>query len=96
MASPHLAKFGATIDHISGGRWGINVVTGYAPREARMFGGEHIEHDRRYEMAGEFTDILCRLWGETEDLTLHGKFWSTEKAFVTPKPCFGRGCPEPC
>ena len=59
----HLAKFGATIDHISGGRWGINVVTGYSPREARMFGGRHIEHDRRYEMAGEFTDILCRLWG---------------------------------
>ena len=44
-----LAKFGATIDHISGGRWGINVVTGYAPREARMFGGEHIEHNSRYE-----------------------------------------------
>jgi len=86
----HLAKFGATIDHISGGRWGINIVTGYAPREARMFGGQHIEHDRRYAMPGEFTDILCRLSAETEDLTMHGKFWSTEKAFVTPKPRFGR------
>jgi dimethylsulfone monooxygenase len=86
----HLAKFGATIDHISSGRWGINVVTGYSPREARMFGGQPIEHDRRYEMAGEFTDILCRLWGETEDLTLQGKFWSLEKAFVTPKPRYGR------
>jgi dimethylsulfone monooxygenase len=86
----HLAKFGATLDHISGGRWGINVVTGYAPSEARMFGGEQIEHDRRYEMAGEFTDILNRLWGETEDLTLRGKFWSIENAFVTPKPRFGR------
>jgi alkanesulfonate monooxygenase SsuD/methylene tetrahydromethanopterin reductase-like flavin-dependent oxidoreductase (luciferase family) len=86
----HLAKFGATIDHISGGRWGVNVVTGYSPREARMFGGAHIEHDRRYEMADEFTDILCRLWGESEDLTLQGKFWSLEKAFVTPKPRYGR------
>jgi FMNH2-dependent dimethyl sulfone monooxygenase len=86
----HLAKFGATIDHISGGRWGINVVTGYSPREALMFGGQHIEHDRRYEMAGEFTDILCRLWGETGDLTLQGKFWALEKAFVTPKPLYGR------
>lgn len=86
----HLAKFGATIDHISGGRWGINVVTGYSPREARMFGGQHIEHDRRYEMADEFADILCRLWGESEDLTLQGKFWSLEKAFVTPKPLYGR------
>jgi alkanesulfonate monooxygenase SsuD/methylene tetrahydromethanopterin reductase-like flavin-dependent oxidoreductase (luciferase family) len=86
----HIAKFGATVDHISGGRWGINVVTGYSPREARMFGGEHIEHDRRYEMADEFTDIMCRLWGALDDLTLQGKFWSVEKAFVTPKPRFGR------
>ncbi len=86
----HLAKFGATVDHISGGRWGINVVTGYSPREARMFGGRHIEHDRRYEMAGEFTDMLCRLWGARDDLTLEGKFWSVEKAFVTPKPRYGR------
>jgi dimethylsulfone monooxygenase len=86
----HLAKFGATIDHIAGGRWGINVVTGYAPREAQMFGGRHIEHDNRYEMAEEFTRILKQLWSETEDLTLQGKFWSLEKAFVTPKPRYGR------
>jgi FMNH2-dependent dimethyl sulfone monooxygenase len=65
-------------------------VTGYSPREARMFGGQHIVHDRRYEIAGEFTDILCQLWGETENLTLQGKFWSLEKAFVTPKPRYGR------
>jgi dimethylsulfone monooxygenase len=86
----HIAKFGATIDHISGGRWGINVVTGYSPREARMFGGQHIEHDRRYEMAAEFADIACRLWGATDNLTLQGKFWSLEDAFVTPKPRYGR------
>jgi FMNH2-dependent dimethyl sulfone monooxygenase len=86
----HLAKFGATIDHISGGRWGINVVTGYAPREARMFGGRHIDHDNRYQMAGEFASILKRLWGEREDLTLQGEFWSLENAFITPKPRYGR------
>jgi FMNH2-dependent dimethyl sulfone monooxygenase len=86
----HIAKFGATLDHISGGRWGINVVTGYSPREARMFGGRHIEHDRRYEMAEEFADIMCRLWGATDNMTLQGKFWSLENAFVTPKPRYGR------
>jgi dimethylsulfone monooxygenase len=86
----HLTKFGATIDHISGGRWGINVVTGYSPREAQMFGGQHIEHDCRYEMAEEFTDTLCRLWGASDDLTLQGKYWALEKAFVMPKPRFGR------
>ena len=60
------------------------------PREARMFGSQQIEHDRRYEMAGEFTDMLCRLWGASDDLTLQGEFWSLEKAFITPKPRFGR------
>jgi FMNH2-dependent dimethyl sulfone monooxygenase len=86
----HIAKFGATLDHIAGGRWGINVVTGYSPREARMFGRQHIEHDRRYEMAEEFADIMCRLWGATDNLTLEGRFWSLENAFVTPKPRYGR------
>lgn len=85
-----VAKFGATIDHISGGRWGINVVTGYSPREARMFGGQHIEHDRRYAMADEFTELMCRLWGASADLTFSGRFWAVEKAFVTPKPRYGR------
>ena len=86
----HLAKFGATIDHISGGRWGINVVTGYAPSEARMFGGQQIEHDRRYRWPENSPTSSTRLWSETEDLTLQGKFWSLEKALVTPKPRYGR------
>ena len=34
----HLAKFGATIDNMSGGRWGLNVVTGYKKSEFEMFG----------------------------------------------------------
>ena len=86
----HLAKFGATIDSISGGRWGLNVVTGYKPSEFEMFGLDPIEHDRRYVMADEFTTILERLWSEDEELTFEGRFWKTNKAFVTPKPVHGR------
>jgi FMNH2-dependent dimethyl sulfone monooxygenase len=82
----HLAKFGAAIDHISHGRWGVNVVTGYKPSEYRMFGLEPIEHDLRYEMADEFTTIMRRLWSENEDLTFDGTYWKTEKAFLAPKP----------
>ncbi len=82
----HLAKFGAAMDHISGGRWGINVVTGYKPSEYRMFGLDQIEHDHRYVMADEFTTIMERLWAEDEELTFNGKFWRTEKAFLAPKP----------
>jgi FMNH2-dependent dimethyl sulfone monooxygenase len=82
----HLAKFGAAMDHISGGRWGINVVTGYKPSEYRMFGLEPIEHDRRYVMADEFTAIMERLWTADEELSFDGQFWKTERAFLAPKP----------
>ena len=82
----HLAKFGAAMDHISDGRWGVNVVTGYKPSEYRMFGLEPIEHDLRYVMADEFTTIMKRLWTEDDELTFNGRFWQTEKAFLAPKP----------
>ena len=82
----HLAKFGAALDHISGGRWGINIVTGYKPSEYRMFGLDTIEHDLRYDMADEFTTIMERLWAEDDDLTVDGRWWKTEKAFLAPKP----------
>ena len=74
------------MDHISGGRWGINVVTGYKPSEYRMFGLEPIEHDHRYVMADEFTTIMERLWTEDEELSFNGQFWRTERAFLAPKP----------
>ena len=64
----HLAKFGATLDHISGGRWGANIVTGHIPREARMFGMERPEHGKRYEMADVFTDRLKQLWSADENM----------------------------
>jgi len=86
----HLAKFGATLDHIAKGRWGINVVTGYAAREPAMFGIQKAEHDRRYEMANVFAARLEQLWSLTDNLTVDGPFWSMEDAFVTPKPRFGR------
>ena len=85
----HLAKYGAVIDHMSGGRWGLNVVTGYKEREFRMFGLKPIEHDKRYAMASEFTTIMQRLWSEDEELTFKGKYWRTNGAFVAPKPVNG-------
>ncbi|SAK98816.1 luciferase-like monooxygenase [Caballeronia arationis] len=43
----HLAKFGATLDHISNGRWGLNLVTGHVETEWAMFGQPMIAHDER-------------------------------------------------
>ena len=86
----YLAKFGATIDHVSGGRWGLNVVTGFVPSEARMFGNEQVAHDKRYEMAAEFTELMKALWASDENLSRDGQYWRVMDAFVTPKPRFGR------
>ena len=86
----HLAKFGATLDHISGGRWGANIVTGHIPREAAMFGMRRPDHARRYEMADVFTARMKELWAADDNLTVEGPFWAMEKAFVTPKPRYGR------
>jgi alkanesulfonate monooxygenase SsuD/methylene tetrahydromethanopterin reductase-like flavin-dependent oxidoreductase (luciferase family) len=87
----HFAKFGATLDHISKGRWGVNIVTGHRAVEHEMFGGERIEHDRRYALAGEFFDVVQRLWGETENYSFEGQSpWRLKDAYVTPKPQFGR------
>jgi len=87
----HLAKFGATLDHISGGRWGINVVTGHRASEHEMFGWNRIEHDHRYELAEEFVEVLQRLWIETENLSYEGlSSWKLKDAYVTPRPLYGR------
>jgi FMN-dependent oxidoreductase (nitrilotriacetate monooxygenase family) len=58
-----LARLIATLDLMSKGRIGCNFVTSTAERAAQNFGLEaHIEHDLRYEMAGEFVEVVTRLW----------------------------------
>lgn len=87
----HLAKYGATLDHISGGRWGVNVVTGHRAIEHEAFGGSRIDHDRRYELAAEFVEVLQGLWASEENLTFEGVSpWKLKDAYVSPKPRFGR------
>ena len=49
------AKQLTTIDHISGGRAGINTVGGWFRPELEMFGRPLLEHDRRYDLAEEWT-----------------------------------------
>lgn len=86
----HLARFAATADHISGGRYGLNIVTGYAEKEPRMFGMERVDHDRRYEQADEFVSIMEDLWAGNSDLTYDGAFYRLENAYVSPRPRYGR------
>ncbi|HEY8282100.1 MAG TPA: LLM class flavin-dependent oxidoreductase [Leifsonia sp.] len=59
----------STLDHLTNGRVGWNVVTGYLPSAARNMGHEdQLEHDDRYDVADEYLEVLYKLWeGSWED-----------------------------
>jgi N-acetyl-S-(2-succino)cysteine monooxygenase len=64
----NVARKFASLDHISGGRAGWNVVTSANLSEAFNFGREaHYEHGERYDRALEFTEIVCGLWDSWDD-----------------------------
>ena len=59
----HIARRFASLDHISGGRAGWNIVTTSNPDAALNFGlDEHMEHGERYRRAREFYDVVTGLW----------------------------------
>lgn len=64
----HVARRFASLDHISGGRAGWNIVTTYNPDAALNFGlEEEIAHDERYVRAREFYDVVTGLWDSFAD-----------------------------
>ncbi|MBP1969157.1 FMNH2-dependent dimethyl sulfone monooxygenase [Virgibacillus natechei] len=79
------AKMAANIDHISKGRFTLNVVSGWWAEEAKQYGGNFTEHDERYERTTEFLEILKGLWTE-ETFSYDGKFYKIENTQLSPKP----------
>ncbi len=67
-AAYHIARRFASLDHISGGRAGWNIVTTSNPDAALNFGlDEHMAHDERYDRAREFYDVVTGLWDSFAD-----------------------------
>ncbi|WP_062213979.1 LLM class flavin-dependent oxidoreductase [Streptomyces sp. NBRC 109706] len=57
------ARRASTLDHLTNGRFGWNVVTSYLPNAARNFGlPDEVEHATRYQIADEYLDVLYKLW----------------------------------
>jgi FMN-dependent oxidoreductase (nitrilotriacetate monooxygenase family) len=77
----HIARRFASLDHISAGRAGWNIVTTSNPDAARNFGmTEHMDHAERYARAREFHDVVTGLWDSfAEDAFIRDKesgiFW---------------------
>jgi FMN-dependent oxidoreductase (nitrilotriacetate monooxygenase family) len=84
----HVARRFASLDHISNGRAGWNVVTTANPDAALNFGlTDHIEHDERYRRAREFHSVVTGLWDSwADDAWLHdqasGIFFDPDKMHV--------------
>ncbi|MCA5969919.1 MULTISPECIES: LLM class flavin-dependent oxidoreductase [Pseudomonas] len=64
----HVARKFASLDHLSGGRAGWNLVTSDAAAEAQNFGrAEHVAHAERYSRAREFHQVVTGLWDSWAD-----------------------------
>ncbi|MQY17705.1 LLM class flavin-dependent oxidoreductase [Nocardia macrotermitis] len=62
-----VARIFGTLDHLTRGRIGWNVVTSLNQAEAHNFGvQEHLGHDERYARAQEFLEVAFKLWGSWE------------------------------
>ena len=84
----HIARRFASLDHLSNGRAGWNIVTTSNPDAALNFGlDEHMEHGERYDRAREFYDVVTGLWDSWADDAFvrdveHGIFLDPAKMHV--------------
>lgn len=84
------AKQAATVDHISGGRFVLNLVVGWNRDEFEMFGAEWREHDRRYAFGAEWLGLVRRLWTEERAFDFEGEFFHGRGLWSQPKPIQNR------
>ncbi len=80
-----IAKWGATVDLLSGGRWSINVTSGWNLREFDMFGVDALTHDERYRRSAEFIEVLRGAWCR-EQLDYEGDYYAANGLRLEPRP----------
>jgi FMN-dependent oxidoreductase (nitrilotriacetate monooxygenase family) len=63
-----LARRMSTLDHLTKGRIGWNIVTGYLDSAARNLGlDQQLSHDERYDLADEYMEVVYKLWEQSWD-----------------------------
>ncbi|WFR99897.1 LLM class flavin-dependent oxidoreductase [Rhizobium tumorigenes] len=78
----YAAKSLATVDHVSGGRAGLNIVCGWNPKEFGMFGTPLVE--KGYDQAAEWLDIVERAYGPDQPFDFNGVYYSLKDAVSRP------------
>ncbi|TGE25358.1 LLM class flavin-dependent oxidoreductase [Hymenobacter aquaticus] len=80
-----LAKQAANIDHISGGRLSLNVVSSWWQDEAKKYGVHFEQHDDRYARTAEWLHVVDNMWKQ-DHFTFEGKFYQVTDSILQPKP----------
>jgi dimethylsulfone monooxygenase len=80
------AKASSTIDHISEGRFALNLVMGWFKPEMEMFGVEQRDNPDRYAFGDEWIEIVRRLWSSDEPFSYRGEYLEVRDAVSKPHP----------
>lgn len=80
------AKQATTIDHISRGRFCLNLVMGWFTPEMEMFQGSQRAHDDRYRYGAEWLAIAKRLWADEQPFDFDSEHFHIRQAQAHPKP----------
>ena len=80
-----LAKQAANIDHISGGRLSLNVVSSWWADEAKKYGVHFEQHDDRYARTEEWLNVLNGVW-QQDHFSHQGRYYTVEDNVLQPKP----------
>jgi dimethylsulfone monooxygenase len=81
-----VAKMATTIDHITRGRFALNVVCGWFKNEFDMFGAHMRPHDDRYKFATEWLDFLKKAWTMDEEFDFRSENFNALSVWSQPKP----------
>ena len=90
-----LAKQAAQIDHISGGRLSLNVVSSWWADEAKRYGVLFEQHDNRYARTQEWLHIVDNVW-KTDGFSFAGDYYKIDENVLQPKPLTKPRPPDLC
>ena len=80
-----IAKWGATLDLLTGSRWSINVTSGWNLREFDMYGIDALDHDTRYRRSAEFIEVLRGAW-DNLSFDYEGSYYQVQDLRLEPRP----------
>ena len=80
-----IARMGATLDQLSKGRWGINMVTGNGGGYGLISNDfDKLDHDERYAMASEVVEVVTQAWSQ-EKIDFNGKYFTINGELLGPR-----------